>query len=217
MRWGMVIDLRKCTGCQTCFVSCKMENFLPAGVYWNHVHDYETGKFPHVKRHFLPTLCMHCRNPRCLEVCPSGATTQRQDGIVSIDYEKCIGCRYCMMACPYQSRYYNDRIRDYFEAGATPYEKFPLELRADSQRHEVGVVSKCTFCSHRIDRGLSRGLKPGTDPEATPACVVNCPAQARYFGDLDDPASQVSQLIARRAGYQLQEALGTDPSVYYLK
>ncbi len=216
-RWGMVIDLKKCSGCQTCFVTCKVENFLPAKVYWNHVHDYETGEFPHVKRNFLPTVCNHCKTPRCLEVCPSGATQQRADGVVTVDYNKCIGCRYCMIACPYQSRYYNNEIGSYFKAGFTEFEKFPYELRAGAQKHEVGVVSKCTFCVHRIDRGLSKNLKPGTDPEATPACVVNCPAEARYFGDLEDPESQVSQLITRRSGYQLQKHLGTDPSVYYIK
>ena len=216
-RWGMVIDLRRCTGCQTCFVSCKVENFLPADVYWNHVFDYETGEYPYVKRSFLPTLCMHCETPRCLEVCPSGATTQRPDGIVHVDYDTCIGCRYCMMACPYQSRYYMKEIKSYFQAGPSDYEKFPYPLRADFQKHDAGVVSKCTFCVSRIDHGLSRNLKPGTDPEATPVCVVNCPAQARYFGDLADPASQVAELIAKRAGYQLQPHLGTNPSVYYLK
>lgn len=213
----MVIDLKKCTGCQTCFVSCKMENFLPAGVSWNHVYDYETGKYPHVKRNFLPTLCMHCQNPKCQEVCPSGATVQRDDGIVHIDYKKCIGCRYCLIACPYQSRFYNEKIKSYFEAGVTPHEQFPYSLRASFQQHEVGVVSKCTFCVHRIDRGLRKNLKPGMDAEATPACVVNCPAQARYFGDLNDPDSQVAQLIRKRAGYQLQKHSGAEPSVYYLK
>ncbi|MDP2719954.1 MAG: 4Fe-4S dicluster domain-containing protein [Dehalococcoidia bacterium] len=216
-RWGMVFDLKKCCGCQTCFISCKIENFLPAGMYWNHVYDYETGEYPHVKRNFLPTVCMHCDEPGCLEVCPTGATIKREDGIVYVDYDKCIGCRYCMMACPYKARYFNDKIKNYYPGNITVYEAFPKELRAEFQRHEPGIVSKCTFCMHRVDRGLSLNLIPGIDPEATPACVVNCPAQARYFGDLDDPESEVAQLISKRSGYQLQKHLGADPSVYYLK
>ncbi len=216
-RWGMVIDLKKCVGCQTCFIACKIENLLPARVYWNQVYDYETGEYPHVKRSFMPTLCMHCEKPKCLEVCPSGATMQSDDGIVTVDYNKCIGCRYCMMACPYHSRLYNSSIKGYFAGGIIPPEALPNTLRAESQRHVVGVVSKCTFCNHKLTRGTARGLKVGVDPDATPACVVSCPGQARFFGDLNDPGSQVSQLISRRAGYQLEKHLGTNPSVYYLK
>lgn len=214
-RLGMVIDLRKCVGCQACTVACKVENFVPKGIFWNKVYDYEVGEYPAVTRVFLPVPCMHCKKPACKDVCPTGATTQRKDGIVFIDYDKCIGCRYCEIACPYQARALYQKEALYYEE-STVYEEFPFGLRSPQQRHKIGADSKCTFCMHRIDRGSKEGLKVGVDPEATPMCVNACPAKARYFGDLDDPDSEVSRLIRQRAGIRLLEELGTDPSVYYL-
>ena len=216
-RWAMVIDLKKCTGCGTCLVSCKAENFVPAGVIWNKIYDYEVGTYPNVSRHFLPTPCMHCESPVCVDVCPTGASTQREDGIVYIDYSKCVGCCYCIISCPYQSREIHTKERQYYAVGANLHEKMPDELRSEHKRHEVGVVSKCTFCMDRVDAGIAKGLKPGVDPEATPMCVVTCPLIARYFGDINDPESEVSYLITTRRGTQLHPEHGTDPSVYYLQ
>jgi molybdopterin-containing oxidoreductase family iron-sulfur binding subunit len=141
---------------------------------------------------------MHCAEPPCLEVCPTGATFKHANGIVDIDPEKCVGCRYCMMACPYDQRFFHDRERHYFADGPTPYEK------RGYQRHQTGVVSKCNFCLPRLAKNLE------------PACAANCMARARTFGDLDDPNSEVSKLIRDRGGYQLYPELGTNPSVYYL-
>ncbi len=214
-RWVMVIDLKKCIGCATCTTACKVENFLPAETLWNHNYDYEIGKYPNVTRHFLPVPCMHCQKPACAEVCPSGATVQRKDGIVYVDYDKCLGCGYCVVACPYKARSLAKEEKQYFKE-LTPYDKFPYELRAATQRHKVGVASKCTFCLHRIDEGLKKGLKPGVDEDATPACVIACIAAARYFGDADDPDSEVSKLLRTRETLQLHKELGTEPSVYYL-
>ena len=208
-RWVMVADLRRCVGCQTCTAACKHANATPPGVQWRRVLDIETGAYPNVKRSFVPVGCMHCADPPCMHVCPSTATRQRADGIVSIDYDLCIGCGYCAVACPYQARYKVDRAEfAYGESMA------PEAQRFDAKR--IGVATKCTFCSERIDAGLARGLKPGVDPEATPACVNSCIAQALQFGDLEDKGSNVSQLLAENQFFRMHEELGTEPGFYYL-
>jgi len=198
MRYGIVIDLKRCIGCYGCQIACKAENATPPGITWARVLKEEHGKYPAVRRLSLPILCMQCKDPECLKVCPSGATTQRPDGIVIIDAQTCIGCRYCMTACPYGSRYFNGEALTYFKDRLTPYEELGY------RRHTVGTVEKCNFCVDRIEKGLE------------PACVANCMAKARYFGDLDDPYSEVSRLIRDRGGFQLNPEFGTDPSVYYL-
>lgn len=215
-RWGMVIDLKRCTGCQSCMVACKADHFIPPGIFWNWTYDYDKGQYPNVRRSFLPMLCMHCQDAACVKVCPTGATSQRPDGIVVIDYTKCAGCRYCEVACPYRARTFIDRIKKYFGDSPTTYEEFPYDLRTPYERYRAGSVTKCNFCVERIDQGLSQGLRPGEDPDATPICVNACIAGGRYFGDLDDPNSEVRRLIVSRGGFQLLEELGTDPSVYYL-
>ena len=211
-RYGMVIDLLRCIACGTCMITCKVEHFLPPGIFWSRVLMKEQGKFPAVSLLMVPVLCNQCSDAACVKVCPTGATSRREDGIVSIDYDKCIGCRYCMMACPYGSRYFYPKAQSYFEGNSlTPYEEMGY------RQWQTGVVLKCDFCQERIEDGLARGLKPGVDREATPACVNSCTAKARYFGDLDDPESEVSQLIRSRRGKQLHAEFGTDPSVYYLE
>jgi len=194
--WVMVIDLRKCIGCQACVVACKSENNVPIGVYRTWVEVMEVGEFaydpdgdgsvllddggtyePNVKRFSLPRLCNHCDDPPCVEVCPVQATFKRADGLVLIDYTKCIGCGYCINACPYDARFFN-----------------PVQQTAD----------KCTFCVHRLDRGL------------LPACVTSCVARARIFGDLNDPNSDVAQLLAQYPTESLNASLGTGPQVFYI-
>ncbi len=208
----MVIDLRRCVGCSGCVVTCKVEHCTPPGIFWARLLMKEQGKFPNVSRLIVPVLCNHCKNAPCVKVCPSGATSQGEDGIVSIDVDKCIGCRYCMMACPYGSRFFCARLESYFDApGLTPSEKLGYA------QFQTGVVVKCNFCQERIKDGLSNGLKPGTDREATPACVNSCAGKARYFGDLDDPESEVSRLIRSRQGKPMHPEFGSDPSVYYLQ
>ena len=159
-RWAMVADLRRCVGCQTCTAACKQANATPPGVQWRRVVDLEAGEYPQVKRAFVPVGCMHCDDPPCMHVCPSTATRKRPDGIVTIDYDLCIGCGYCAVACPYQARFKVDRQRFAFETA------MPNEAR-DERR--LGVATKCTFCVERIDAGVAKDLKPGVDPEATPA------------------------------------------------
>lgn len=209
-RWAMVADLRRCVGCQTCTAACKHANATPPGVQWRRVLDIEVGEYPDVQRAFVPMGCQHCDEPPCVAVCPTTATRKRGDGIVTIDYDVCIGCAYCTVACPYQARF-KSPIGS-FAFGATPTES--EERREDEARRQV--ATKCTFCVERVDAGIAGGLKPGVDPEATPACVNACIAEALAFGDVDDPNSNVSQLLATNAHFRINEDLGTGPGFYYL-
>lgn len=199
-RYGMVIDLKRCVGCQGCTLACKIEHGTPRGIFWHRVLQKEVGKWPNATRVTLPMPCMHCANAPCVSVCPTGASYKRPDGIVAVDYAKCMGCKYCEQACPYGARTFVKEIKGYFqpELSLTAYEE------AMYKQHQAGVVEKCNFCLERLAKGEQ------------PACVATCIAHARFFGDLDDPNSDVAKLIARRHGYQLKPELGTNPSVYYL-
>ncbi len=209
-RWVMVVDLRGCVGCQTCTAACKHANATPPGVQWRRVLDMETGEYPDVRRAFVPIGCMHCDEPPCMSVCPSTATRQRPDGIVTIDYDLCIGCGYCIVACPYQARHKTDRAS--FAYGNRPSE---AEAKRFDERR-LGVATKCTFCVDRIDAGIEQGLTPGVDPDATPDCVNSCIAGALHFGDIDDPGSKVSALLVENRHFRMHEELGTGPRIYYL-
>lgn len=210
-RWGMVINLKRCNGCYSCVLACKQEHYLPSGIMFNRVLVGEKGRFPSVSKEILPVMCNHCEEAVCVEVCPSGATTRRDDGIVTIDYDKCIGCRYCIVACPFQQRSYLDKVREYYPGQETHFERLAKEAL------QAGVAVKCDFCKDRIDKGLAKGLTPGLDREATPACVINCLTKARHFGDLDDPASEVARLIKEKKATPLHPEYGTEPSVYYIR
>jgi len=197
-RYGIVIDLGRCVGCDSCSIACKAQNATPRGVLWNKVLKYETGTYPHSKLKFLPMHCMHCAEPECERVCPAGAISKRSDGIVVIDQDKCMGCRYCGMACPYMSLTYLDKMCNYYEGYMTPYEQ------RGYLKHRQGTSEKCDFCLERLDKGLE------------PSCVASCVGKARYFGDLDDPQSEVSQLIKTRNAFVLNPEMGTQPSCYYI-
>jgi molybdopterin-containing oxidoreductase family iron-sulfur binding subunit len=209
----MFIDLKKCIGCYSCMIACKQEHFLPPGTFWTRILTGESGQYPRVRRQSYPVLCNHCKEAPCVEVCPTGASHRRADGIVAIDAEKCVGCRYCVIACPYQQRtLYEDSREGHFPGqGLTELEVIGKDLYP----HESGTVIKCNFCKERIDEALKKGLNPDTDREANPACVNNCAVKARIFGDLDDPESKISLLIVRKNARRLQSHLGTEPSVYY--
>ncbi|MEO7403809.1 MAG: 4Fe-4S dicluster domain-containing protein [Burkholderiales bacterium] len=208
-RWGMVIDLNSCVGCQTCTIACKHHNDTTPDVQWRRVLDVESGTFPDVQRLFMVTGCQHCEEPPCVPVCPTGATKQREDGLVTMDYDVCIGCAYCAVSCPYQARTIVHQTEGYY--GATTKQE-----KATAHPERLGVAQKCTFCVDRVDDGLAKGLKPGVDPEATPACSASCIATAIHFGDYNDPASKVSKLTAEHEHFQMHVELGTDPQIKYL-
>ncbi|NDJ79210.1 MAG: 4Fe-4S dicluster domain-containing protein [Chloroflexi bacterium] len=203
----MVIDLRKCIGCQYCIYACQAVNDVPDDMRWNvYLPEVtETGEPFHMTR-----PCLHCQDAPCVSVCPVEATYVRDDGIVMMDYERCIGCRYCQVACPYDVRTFNWEKRE--ESSGYQGEWGQAEI----DQRPRGVAEKCTFCVHRIDRGLAHGMVPGVDRPATPACVNVCPVQARMFGDLNDPNSPVSRIIDEQPTFRLREDLGTEPNVYYV-
>ena len=203
-RYGMAIDLSRCIGCNTCAVACKVSNNLPKDVWWNVVHtegrdfaDTSKGTYGgEMQLSWLPVNCMHCENAVCEEVCPTGATVKRDDGIVTVDAQTCIGCKSCITACPYDVRRLIENEPEY-------YLELPIGDPA-AKSHKGGTVEKCDFCAGRIDRGEK------------PACMELCPGRARYWGDLDDPESEVSQFLSGRNATVLLEEEGTSPSVYYV-
>ena len=223
-RWGMVIDLDKCTGCQACTIACQAENNVPfAGpeqaalgraIHWHEVLADVKDEHGELHARFIPRPCMHCDDPPCVKVCPVGATYVDEEGLVRMDYQRCIGCRYCATNCPYGVRYFNW----YAPRFPAPYDQ---HLTPDVPQRPVGVVEKCTFCIHRLERAKREAAAKGrelTDSELVllPACNQACPASARYFGDLDDPESTVSRLARNPRAFRLLEDLGTEPKVYYL-
>ena len=198
MHYGMAVDLKLCIGCNSCAAVCKMRNGTPPGIFWGKVIEEEVGGFPKAGRVFWSVRCMHCEQPACHTVCPTDATYKRADGLVLIDSKKCIGCKACIMACPYNVRYLWDGNRGYFSRDLTPYEEKAYA------RHVPRTVQKCDFCASRLDEGLQ------------PSCVETCLCSALIFGDLDDPNSEVRQVLSSRVHFRLKEELGTQPSVYYL-
>jgi Fe-S-cluster-containing dehydrogenase component len=205
--WAMVIDQSKCTGCEYCTLACRAHNDVPPDISWNEVQ--EAGQVGE-NMVYIARPCMHCENAPCVDVCMVKASYYRDDGLVMMDYDKCIGCRYCQVACPYNARSFNWEKFD----GRNP--AVPQWGSPEIERRPRGVPEKCSFCQQRIDRASELGLTPGVDDEVTPACCVVCPTNARIFGDLNDPNSNVSQALKNSPSYRLRENLGTEPRVYYL-
>lgn len=203
-RYGMAIDTTRCFGCNSCSMRCKVEHNLPVNVMYSRAQTFDgdlygrpTGTYPHVSVSFYTHSCQHCDNPACLEVCPTGATQKRDDGIVLVDNSLCIGCDSCIAACPY------DGVRTHL--GEPKYHLDYALGAADTPEHLAETVEKCTFCAERIDQGLN------------PACVEICRVGARIFGDLDDPDSDLSRILEERSYEQLKADEGTRPNVFLLK
>jgi molybdopterin-containing oxidoreductase family iron-sulfur binding subunit len=222
IRWGMVIDIARCIGCHACTIGCVAENKLPPGVVYRVVLEEEVGHYPHVSRRFIPRPCVHCQNPPCTKVCPVTATYPNEQGAVVVNYDRCIGCRYCLVACPYAAR--TSDFGEWYtadtaelpgkvfgqKAAANGYELHPAAEYGKKWPDRnggspVGNARKCHFCLHRLKVGM------------LPACVTSCVGRATFFGDRTDPQSLVFELIGSPRVFRLKEELGTQPAVYYLK
>ena len=225
-RYAMVIDLHKCVGCAACDIACKSENNVPVEFSWSNHITRTDGVFPNTRYSYIPTLCNHCENAPCVQNCPTTAMYKNEDGLTLHNPDKCIGCRLCQLSCPYGVIWYNkhDPFEEYTadapaivdggtsrgeevaaRAGAPiPYYN-PARAQTTAGIRPRGVVEKCTFCDHR--------LAVGEDP----ACVVACPADARIFGDINDPDSPPSLALAQHDPKVLQRDQGTKPHVFYIR
>ena len=228
-KWGMVIDLDKCTGCQACVIACQAENNVPVNEevdflsrrakQWIRIDRVWEGEWPNIKARFMPVICQHCENAPCEPVCPVYATYHNSEGMNVQVYNRCVGTRYCANNCPYQVRFFNFFDPEYPES-------LKNQLNPDVTVRSRGIMEKCTFCVQRVRRAERRieghdgeelsdqKLKDGN---YMPACVSACPTDTLIFGDLNDSGSQVSKKFEDRRHYKLLEEIGTDPNVGYLK
>ncbi|HVG19990.1 MAG TPA: 4Fe-4S dicluster domain-containing protein [Blastocatellia bacterium] len=221
-QWAMVIDLDRCTGCEACVVACHAENNIRiAGddesargrsVNWIRVERYFEGEYPNVRARFMPVLCQHCDEAPCEPVCPVYATYHTEEGLNAQVYNRCVGTRYCANNCPYTVRFFNF----YDPQWPEPLEK---AWNPEVSIRSKGVMEKCTFCVQRIRKGEEKAKDEGRavkDGDVVPACVQSCPTKAMAFGNIADPASEVSRLSKSNRASRLMEELGTKPRVIYL-
>jgi molybdopterin-containing oxidoreductase family iron-sulfur binding subunit len=210
-QWGMVIDTSLCMGCGICREACAKENNIGenSGLRYIKILTMEKGEIniEHTRARprngedtwNMPVQCMQCENPPCVQACPITATWREEDGIIVVDYKKCMGCRYCIMNCPYWARHFNwEKPGAPVGGGNDQGDPIPPPQRP------AGVVEKCTFCIHRVRSGkITR-------------CTEACPRKARIFGDINDPNSTISKVLKQRQGFRLKEELGTSPRIWYL-
>ncbi len=227
-KFAMVIDLQRCTGCGGCSLACKIENNTPDGIFWSNKLTQTFGTFPNVNFEYIPTLCNHCENAPCVEVCPTAAMHRTEGEIVDHDPDICIGCKACAVACPYSAISVNHEKPHAFwrddERAMEGMTSSGQEVTVRVKGREIpyynsarerdtpgtgirpkGVPEKCNFCLHRLRRGK------------LPACVEACPCNARIFGDLNDSNSEVSRLLGKYKPSRLKEHLGTSPKVFYIR
>jgi Fe-S-cluster-containing dehydrogenase component len=200
-RYGLVIDEFRCTGCYACMVACASENSTRPGISWIRIQEREEGEYPEVSKCYTPLLCLQCGKMPCAKVCPSGAISMAEGGVVHIDPGRCLCCDNppCTGACPFNVLQANKGRRSYFAEYLSSFEKEAYEA------HKDGLVEKCTLCHHRIAAGQ------------LPACVQACPSQAMLFGDHDDPTSALSKVISEGGTREMKEELKLNPSVVYVK
>jgi Fe-S-cluster-containing dehydrogenase component len=223
MKLVRVIDTKRCMGCRSCVAACAVENHFTPEAPWNVMIESEGGKYPNVYRTFVTMNCMHCESPPCKVACDevkAFAISKNELGVVLIDYDKCIGCGYCAAVCPYGVPQLNQAEPATLYPGGQPT---PYETLADTERHwthrkKAKVAEKCTFCWHRLEKAIEDGKldRIGKDAAYTPACDLVCPVDARFFGDLDDPDSEVARQIGTKRAAQLKREYGTAPQVYYV-
>ena len=227
-RMAMVIDLQRCTGCGGCILTCKNENNVQLGVAWSNKINRTVGTFPNVRYEYIPTLCNHCANAPCVKSCPTGAMHKGYGDITKHTPRKCIGCKTCKAVCPYDvihsnvetpHRFWKDGhalmdgatasgqdVAKQVGANVIPYyNPAKEEMGKGAGLRYKGIAEKCTFCDHRVEKGK------------LPYCVEGCPANARIFGDLNDPNSDVSKLLSAYRPWRLKEELGTEPKVFYIR
>ena len=183
-KYGMVLDLTRCLGCYACVVACKMCYGTRPGVDYNGVKRVEWGEYPDAHQRYQLTMCMHCDNAPCVEVCPVKATTKTEEGPVVMDYEKCIGCGLCVQACPYDARTLVTEDETAFDGQVMVYE--------EESSKRLNLVEKCTMCYARAQNGQK------------PMCVDHCPGRARIHGDVSDPESEISKYIAEHGAVQVE-------------
>ena len=229
-KWGMVVDIDRCIGCQACVIACQSENNVPInteGLYnqrraiqWMRVERYWDGEFPDVKARFIPIMCQHCADAPCEPVCPVFATYHNEEGMNVQVYNRCIGTRFCANNCPYHVRFFN------FWEPEWP-DSLKNQLNPDVTVRSRGIMEKCSFCVQRIRRSTRDAKREGRDVEdgersLTPACVNSCPTDALTFGDLNNENSKARRMMDEELsddgrGYHLFDKLGTNPNVVYLK
>lgn len=222
-KWGLTIDLDRCTGCMACVVACQSENNVPfntedlinqsRAITWIRVERYWEGEYPNIKARFLPVMCQHCANAPCEPVCPVYATYHNAEGLNVQVYNRCVGTRYCSLNCPWHARYFNFWEREWPDT-------FKDQLNPDVTVRSKGVMEKCSMCVHRIRRVTrlaKRDSREIRDGEFQPACAQACPTNTIVFGNLNDPNSSVAKLAHHTRNYTLMGDLGTEPAVTYLK
>ncbi len=222
-KWAMVIDLDKCTGCGACISACKLENNISIVtpeqankgrvMFWMEImQEYDEEGIPRKESRRTPKLCFQCDKPPCTKVCPVHATYRNPEGLVGQVYHRCIGCRYCMAACPYTAKVFNWYEPEWDES----MEKC---LNPEVSLRMKGVVEKCSFCAHRLIRVKENAAAEDReirDEEFIPACMENCPADAIYFGDISDKNTKVYKAASGNRAFRMMEELGTEPKVIYL-
>jgi Fe-S-cluster-containing dehydrogenase component len=218
-----VIDTKRCIGCRACVAACAVENHFTPEAPWNSMVEYEVGTYPSVKKVFNTIGCMHCEKPACKAACDkvgAKAITKNECGVVLIDYTKCNGCGECAAVCPYAvPQMTGPAVAPLFESkGKVGSETIAYAERHPTHRKVANAAQKCTFCWHKLEKAISDGKQEliGKDQQYTPSCDLVCPVQARVFGNVDDPSSEVSKKIAAARPVQLKKQFGTGPQVYYV-